>query len=138
MKVHTFRILPGQDLRQEIERYAELHQIKSGFVITCVGGLSSVKLRMAGAMPDKQDIRSVDGDYEIVSLVGTIAAGDAHLHLAAANREGEIMGGHLKEGCYVYPTAEVVLGEDENVTYSREMDEQTGFEELKITPLASQ
>ena len=42
-------------------------------------------------------------------------------------------GGHLQEGCIVNTTCEVVLGELENYQFTREFDESTGYNEIKIT-----
>ena len=98
MKTHTFRLKPGQDLNTEIERFVTKAGIKAGFIITCVAGLEQATLRMAGAMPDKQDIRTYKGDYELTSLVGTVSTNGVHLHMSISDKEGQSFGGHLKEG----------------------------------------
>jgi len=88
---------------------------------------------MAGALPNKQDIRTYEGDYEITSLVGTVSVNGVHLHMAISDNEGKGFGGHLKEGTIIHPTAEIVIGEDEQVAYTRELDEETGFPELVVS-----
>ncbi len=133
MKTFAFRLRPGQDLKRSIETFVHEHQLRAALVVTCVGGLRQVTMRMAGATPDKQDIRRIQEDFEIVSLVGTISPDGSHLHLAISDREGRVLGGHLKEGAIVDPTAEIVLGELEDTAFTRKMDEETGFEELVIT-----
>lgn len=133
MKVHTFRLTPGNALKTEIENVVKAKNIKAGFIVTCVGGLSQASMRMAGALPDKQDIRTYKGDFEITSLVGTVSVNGVHLHMAISDKEGQSFGGHLKEGTILHPTAEIVIGEDENATYTRELDEETGFSELVVT-----
>lgn len=132
MKTHTFRLKPGQDLKTEIERFVTKAGIKAGFIITCVAGLEQATLRMAGAMPDKQDIRTYKGDYELTSLVGTVSTNGVHLHMSISDKEGQSFGGHLKEGTIIHPTAEIVIGENESTVYTRELDEETGFHELKV------
>lgn len=132
MKIHAFRLKPGADLKAEIENFVKANNIKAGFIVTCVGGLSQACMRMAGALPDKQDIRKYEGDFEITSLVGTVSTNGVHLHMAISDKEGQSFGGHLKEGTITHPTAEIVIGEDENATYTREMDEETGFPELVV------
>jgi uncharacterized protein len=132
MKIHTFRIKPGKDLKIEIESYVAAHNIQAGFIITCVAGLEQATLRMAGAVPDKQDIRTYKGDYEVTSLVGTVSVNGVHLHMSISDKDGASFGGHLKEGAIVHPTAEVVIGEDETAAYTREFDEETGFTELVV------
>lgn len=132
MKIHTFRLKPGQDLKPEIEKYVRNNNIQAGFVVTCVAGLKQATLRMADAKPDKQDIRTFDGPLEVTSLVGTVSVNGCHLHITVSDKNGAVFGGHLKENSPVHLTAEVVLGEDTDVVYSREPDEDTGFTELVI------
>lgn len=132
MILHTFRLKPGEDLKQGIEQYVRQNKIEAGFIITCVAGVKQATLRMAGAQPDNQDIRTFDGPFEVDGMVGTVSVNGCHLHVTISNKEGEAFGGHLKEKSPVYPTAEIVIGEDENVVYSREPDEQTGFNELTV------
>ena len=44
---HPFRLKPGQDLKKEIEAYVKAHDIKAGYVITCVGSLTNYNIRFA-------------------------------------------------------------------------------------------
>lgn len=132
MKLHTFRIKPGSDLKLEIEKFVKSKNIQAGFIITCVAGLSQAVLRMAGALPDKQDIRTYGGGFEVTSLVGTASVNGVHIHMAISDQEGQSFGGHLKEGTIVHPTAEIVIGEDETAIYTRELDNETGFPELVV------
>ena len=132
MKIHTFRLKPGQDLKPEIEKYVKANNIQAGFIITCVAGLKHATLRIADAKPDKQDSRTFEGPLEVTSLVGTVSVSGTHIHITVSNKEGVAYGGHLKENSPVHLTAEIVMGEDENATYTREQDEETGFTELVV------
>ena len=132
MSLFSVRLKPGQDLRKELINFARDNNIKAGSIVTCVGTLKPSILRMAGATPDKQKIRTFADTHEIVSLVGTLTYDDCHLHIALSNKDGEVIGGHLKEGSLVDLTAEVVIIDDDNSTYNREMDSVTGFPELVI------
>lgn len=129
----AFRLKPGQDLKSGIEEIIKENNIQSGFVATCVGSLHEVTMRMAGAQPDKQDIRTLDGHFEIVSLVGTVSVSGTHLHVSVSDENGDVIGGHLKEGSIVTTTAEVVIGYDETLKFDRVIDQETGFEELSIS-----
>lgn len=135
MKFYTFRITPGNDLKGELEAFVKTNHIQAGCIVTCVGGLNQATLRMAGALPTKQDIRTYHGDFEITSLVGTLSVNGVHLHMSIADTDGATIGGHLKEGTIIHPTAEVVIGEDEQVVYTREPDEETGFSELRVNSI---
>jgi len=128
MKTRSFRLLPGQDLRKEIDVYVEKHNIKAGVILTCVGNLQKAVLRMANA----EITKTFHDSYEIVSLVGTVEKGNSHLHIALADMHGNVIGGHLKNGSIVGFTAEVVIGELEDTLFSRKHDAQTGFEELIV------
>lgn len=75
----------------------------------------------------------MEGKYEIVSLVGTLAA-EGHLHASLADDKGGVVGGHVMGEMVVFTTAELVIGECSQVVFSREMDTQTGFHELVINP----
>jgi hypothetical protein len=135
-KVHIFRLLPGEDLKLEIEKFVEDENIRAGCILTCVGGLRTAVLRSADVVPQEQDTQIFTGDqennFEITSLVGTVGLDGAHLHMSIAGKDFSVFGGHLKEGTIVYPTAEIVIGEFEGVTFTRELDPATGYNELKV------
>ncbi|HMI09150.1 MAG TPA: PPC domain-containing DNA-binding protein [Candidatus Saccharimonadales bacterium] len=133
MKTIIFRLKPGADLKSSIEEVIKQNTIKAGFIVTCVGGLEQATVRMAGAKPDAQDIRTFKDDFEIVSLVGTVSTNGTHLHISFSDNEGNVHGGHLKEGTIIHPTAEIVIGINNDVEIKREMDKETGFTELVVS-----
>lgn len=47
--------------------------------------------------------------------------------MAISDKEGKIFGGHLKEDTIIHLTVEVVIGEDDQAVYTRELDEETRF-----------
>lgn len=128
MKTHVFRLRPGQNLREEIDKYVREHNIRAGAIITCVGNLTKAILRMANA----KVIKTWKGSFEIISVVGTVEAGNSHIHVCLSDEAGNTFGGHLKDGSIVGVTAEVVIGEIENLEFSRKFDENTGYKELVI------
>lgn len=134
MKLYSLRLKQNQDLRVELVKFAKENNIKAGSILTCVGALKPFVLRMAGATPEKQDIRTFEDKHEIVSLMGTLSGEDCHLHIALSDKEGHVVGGHLKDGSLVDLTAEIVIAEDMSVVYTRELDEDTRFPELTIRP----
>lgn len=132
MKTHTVRFQSGQDLRKELELFVKDKNIQAGTMVTCVGSLKKAVLRMAGAKADNQVVNDYAGPLEIVSLVGTLGHAGMHLHGSFSDKEGKVVGGHIKEGCIIETTAEVVVGELEDVVFKRELDTDTGFDELKV------
>ena len=128
MRTFAVRLRPGQDLRRELLAVAERERIQAGWVLTGVGSLSRATLRLAGAARHA----SLQGDLEIVALVGTLALAGSHLHLAVADDHGTTVGGHLADGCVVRTTAEVVVGADDRLRFDREPDPETGYDELVV------
>ena len=127
-RVHAFRLLPGQDLKAGIERFAVEHDIEAGWVATGVGSLTDYTLRFA----DRPDGSSGSGRFEIVALSGTVSRHGCHLHLAISDADGRTIGGHLLPGCRVYTTAEIVLGESPAHVFTRAVDGSTPWAELQI------
>ncbi len=132
LRVRVVRLRPGADLRQSLAELVETQAIDSGLVLTCVGSLSQAQLRLAGA----SEVRAWQGPFEIVSLVGTLARAGLHLHLALADREGSVIGGHLMPGCIVHTTAELAIGICPGLHFARQDDPASGYKELVVTELA--
>jgi uncharacterized protein len=132
MAVRNFalRLRPGADLKAEIAQFVRDHNISAGWIITCVGSLSSYSLRFANQQ--KADVENAY--FEILSLVGTLGTGGCHLHLSVSDEAGATVGGHLLDGCIIYTTAELVLASEEAFIFEREKDKQTGYKELVIYP----
>jgi len=128
MKIHALRLKPEMDLKQELVNFTKEKNIQAGFIITAVGSLKEANLRMA----DENITKTFKEKFEIVSLVGTLSQDGLHLHTSLSNKEGKTIGGHLKEGCIIYTTAEIIVGEEEKLIFNREIDELTNFKELVI------
>lgn len=133
MKLVAFRLVQGSLLKESLEHFIKSEAISSATIISAVGSLSEVRIRMAGAAPGRQDIREYTGSFEIVSLIGNLGIDRTHLHVSFSDSEGQVVGGHLKEGAIVHTTVEVVLATDKSLTFSEEIDDNTGFGELKVT-----
>ncbi len=121
----------------------------SAFIITAVGSLQDVTLRLANASRTgdiglgntrgyKNFIkRYPEQRFEIVSLTGTFSRDDGcHIHISLADGEGHTVGGHLIDGV-VFTTAEIVIGTANGVTFRRVLDETTGYNELEVRQIIS-
>ncbi len=124
---HSFRLTKGMDLKKEIEEYAINNKI-SGVILSSVGCLSKLAIRLA----DGETVIEREEPFEIVSVMGTLSKDGVHLHISVSDSEGNTIGGHLKNGCIINTTAEVVMLEIDNVKFSREFDESTGYDELVV------
>jgi uncharacterized protein len=128
MKQITKRFTKGQDLRVEIEKVISENNIKAGVIVSAVGSLEPVVLRMAGA----KEVKKWEGEFEIVSITGTISVNGHHIHLSASDKEGKVVGGHLKPGCIVRTTVEFVVLVFDDIEYKRTPDSKSGFDELSF------
>lgn len=127
-KSHALRLLPGHDLRTEIESYVKSHKIAAGWIVTCAGSLTDYNIRFANAPEGSKG----SGHFEIVSLSGTLSENGSHIHISVSDSTGKTIGGHLLEGCKIYTTAEMILTESSRYRFTREKDGSTPWEELQI------
>ncbi|MEJ2765553.1 PPC domain-containing DNA-binding protein [Photobacterium sp. MCCC 1A19761] len=130
---HAFRLSKGQPLKQSILDYLSQHTIQASSMLSGVGCLTEVDIRLA----DERQVLHLDGPLEILTLSGTLTPKHAHLHISVADQAGRVYGGHLVEGRVSY-TAEVCLASYENLVFQREFDPQTGFDELVVSKLVTQ
>jgi predicted DNA-binding protein with PD1-like motif len=128
MRDYTFRLKPGQDLFDSISLFAAQNHVEAGCVLSGVGSLRRAAIRFA----NQEKVVVLEGYFEIVSLTGTVSVHGSHLHLSISDGEGKTIGGHFESGCKIYTTAEVVVAVFEDVVYRREMDEDSGYEELVV------
>lgn len=130
LKTHPFRLKPGADVKKEIEAYAKAHDIRAGWVATCVGSLTQYTLRFA----NQPQGTTGEGHFEILSLTGTVSVNGLHLHISLGDHTGQTLGGHLLHGNIVYTTAEIILQEDDAFVFIREKDGTTPWEEWNPKP----
>lgn len=128
MKQHVFRLRRGDDLLGSIQAYAREHKIEAGYMACCVGCVTRARLRDASGVT----LRAIDEPMEIVSVTGTISQNRCHLHISLSKEDLSTIGGHLVEGCMVNTTAEIVLCELDGMRFSKQFDEETGYDELSV------
>ena len=126
--MYIFRLTNGQDLKKSIVEYCKDNNIKAGIIGTCVGCCYEVNFRLAGGEKFFHNVK----DYEIISMTGTISEDGVHIHVSFSDIDGNVIGGHLSEGCLINTTAEIVIIEIDNYKLTREFDEETGYKELVI------
>ena len=104
------------------------NNINAGFIASSVGSVSMLEVRDAGG----KNIHTISEDMEIISLNGTISKSRIHLHISCSKKDLSVIGGHLKETT-INTTCELIVVELENCEFSKIYDENTGYNELKIT-----
>jgi uncharacterized protein len=128
MITYAIRLRPGQDLYEELQRFAAIKGLQAAFLLTCVGSLTHAVLRLA----NQPGPTCYSGHFEIVSLVGTLSTDGPHLHISISDETGRTTGGHLLPGSRIYTTAEIVIGELEDMRFTRPLDPETGYDELVV------
>ncbi|XP_055005146.1 bifunctional protein GlmU-like [Boleophthalmus pectinirostris] len=138
VRVFGLRVGPGSELLSSLQDFVDQNRLRAPFIVTCVGSVTSARLRLAHATADNTNqVLELSGHFEIVSLVGTLNP-EAHLHLSLSDSRGHTVGGHVLGNLKVFTTAEVVIGEAQDLSFTREMDPQTGFPELVVQPRSSE
>lgn len=125
------RLKPKADLKQGIKAFCSEHGIQSGAILSAVGSLSTLTVRIADGHTTEQRHENM----ELIAMGGTITDGHLHIHIAGINGSMEVFGGHLLDGCVVNTTMELVIG-DYSALYQnrREFDPATGYDELVVVP----
>ena len=128
MQNYTFRLSPGQDLFDSIQAFAMKKHVQAGCILSGVGSLRHATLRLA----DREYNSEYEGPFEIVSITGTVSVNGSHLHISISDGDGRTIGGHFESGCKIYTTAEIVIAVFQDVIYTRELAEDSGYEELAV------
>jgi predicted DNA-binding protein with PD1-like motif len=118
------------DLLEQINQFCIENDIKTGLV-SAIGAIKNIRLGYY-----KQDVKkytiqedlSNKGPFEIVHCGGNVSLKDnkpfCHLHIVAADREGNCFGGHLMPGVKIF-ALEFVIQEFEGEELHRGIDEVT-------------
>lgn len=139
---YPMRLKPTQEIMSTLIDFARINKLRAVSIQAVVGSVTKAVLRLA----NNHHYTTFDsGTYEIVSLVGTISANYnettkdysdiiPHIHISISDgKTGQTFGGHLITA-NVYTTAEIVLNELTDVYFERQVDPETGFDELIIVP----
>ena len=127
-KSYAIRLKPGADLKKSIQDFADEHQLKAAWIVTCAGSLTSYQIRFA----NQPSGSTGSGHFEIVGLSGTVSVNGSHLHVSISDSTGKTIGGHLMEGCIVYTTAEIIIQSSNSMIFTRKNDGTTDWEELQV------
>jgi uncharacterized protein len=130
IKTSVIRLHPAQDLLQALDTFAAENNLLAGFILTCVGSLRQANLRLSDQLGESFYERT----FEIVSLVGTLGPDGSHLHISLSDSDGQTIGGHLLHDCLIFTTAEIVLGDLDDLVFRRPIDPQTTYDELDPQP----
>lgn len=124
----TVRLHNGADLKQSIQEICKTQHIRAGIIISSVGCLQKLHIRLAKALNDLE----LKQDFEILSINGTCSLDGCHLHICVSDEQGNTLGGHLLAGCIINTTCELAILSMDDREFIRELDKATGYKELII------
>ena len=102
------------DLMRELNKLAANQKIQSG-VVQVMGSLGRARLSFFDQKIRAYRELDFDAPHEIVAGNGNISLRtddgipSVHLHIAVADSQGNVVGGHCLEGCLVYGVEFVIL-----------------------------
>lgn len=131
-KINNFyiiRIEQGEEVLKTLKEFCDKNNIKSGY-LSGIGACGQAEIALYSLEEKKYYDKKVSGDYEIISLSGTISDENIHLHIALGDHNFNMLGGHLKSAL-ISVTCEIMLIPGES-PLSRIPDEKTGLRLLNI------
>lgn len=127
------RMDKGEDIVEQVKTVALKEKIKLAS-ISALGAINEFTVGVFKTKEKKYYANEFKGDFEIVSLTGTINTMNdeyySHMHLSAGNDQGQVFGGHLNKAI-VSATCEMVI-QIINGEVDRYFDEEVGLNLLKL------
>ena len=127
------RMDKGEDIVEQVKNIALKENIKLAS-IQALGAINDFTVGVFKTSEKKYYANEFKGDFEIVSLTGTINTMNdeyySHMHLSAGNDQGQVFGGHLNKAI-VSATCEMVI-QIINGEVDRYFDEEVGLNLLKL------
>lgn len=122
------RIDKGEEILEKVKEIALKENIKLAN-LNALGATNDFTVGVLNVENKQYVSNNFHGNYEIVSLTGTINTKDGefytHLHMSAGNDKGKVFGGHLNRAV-VSVTCEMVINIIDG-TVDRYFDEETGL-----------
>lgn len=127
------RIDKGEEILEKIKEIALKENIKLANV-NALGATNEFTVGVFKVDEKKYYANEFKGDFEIVSLTGTINTMNdefyTHIHMSAGNDKGEVFGGHLNKAI-VSATCEMIINIIDG-RVDRYFDEKIGLNLLKF------
>lgn len=127
------RMDKGEEILAKLQEICEKEQIKLASV-SALGAVGEFTVGLFDTVKKQYQSASMTGDFEIVSLTGTVntmgGAYYAHIHMSAGDREYHVFGGHLNRAV-VSGTCEMVI-QIINGTVDRVYDKEVGLNVYKF------
>lgn len=105
------RIDKGEEICEQLKIICEKENVRLASV-SAIGAVGQFTVGVFNPHTKQYRANTFAGDYEIVSLLGTVTQKDgtfySHLHMSAGDEEGKVFGGHLNSAT-VSATCEMVI-----------------------------
>lgn len=129
-RIFIGRLAKGADLLPALTEVCGREGVTHGEV-RAIGALTRARVAYY-VQPDRRyEVIDLPEPCEVVSLVGNISLKDGrpfiHAHLAVADKQGQMLGGHLVEGCEVFAGEYVIRELLVSEPLEREYDAPTGL-----------
>ena len=129
----VLRIDKGEEILEKIKEVALKENIKLAN-INALGAVGEFTVGVFKTQEKKYYANEFKGDFEIVSLTGTINTMNgefySHLHMSAGDDKGQVFGGHLNKAI-VSATCEMVITIIDGIV-EREYNEEVGLNLFKF------
>lgn len=127
------RIEKGEEIISKVMEICERENVKLAN-INALGAVGEIEIGLFDTKEKKYYASKYSGDFEIVSLTGSITTKDGklynHLHMSVGDRDNKVYGGHLNSAV-VSATCELFIHIIDG-TADREFDEEVGLNLLKF------
>ena len=122
------RIDRGEEILEKLKEISVKENIRLAHV-SALGATNDFTVGVFNVDEKKYYANSFNGNFEIVSLTGTVTTMNgefyAHLHMSAGNDKGEVYGGHLNRA-RISATCEMVITVADG-TVERKFNEDVGL-----------
>lgn len=127
------RMDKGEEITEKLKEVAGKEEIKLAHV-SALGATNCFEVGLFDTQKMTYVPNCFEGDYEIVSLTGTINTMNgeyySHLHMSAGGRDGNVVGGHLKKAV-ISVTCEMIIQVIDGIV-DREFVEELGLNQFRF------
>lgn len=127
------RIDRGEEILEKLMEVCEKEQVRLANV-NALGAVGEFTVGLFDTSEKKYYSTNYTGDYEIVSLTGSISTMDGklynHIHISAGDKDNKVCGGHLNKAV-VSATCEMFIHVIDGAV-DRKLNEEVGLNLLKF------
>lgn len=127
------RIDKGEEIIEKLMEICEKEKVKLANV-NALGAVNDFTVGLFDTKEKKYFSKNYTGDYEIVSLTGSVSTMDGklynHIHMSAGDKENKVVGGHLNRAVVGATCEMFIFVVDGQV--DRKLNQEIGLNLLKF------